>query len=99
MVIVEGTIDVDPSRREEFLNGRRAGVLATRSEPGCVEYAFSADLVDPGRVRIFERWETGDDLATHLAGLAQQPAPAPDAPEIRSVELRRYEISSMGPLG
>jgi len=98
MVIVEGTIDVDPSGRDEFLAGRRDAVLATRSEPGCIEYAFSADLIDPGRIRIFERWETPEDLDTHLDRLPQQPAPAPGSVEMRGGEIRRYEIASMGPL-
>ena len=98
MVIVEGTIDVDPSGRDEFLAGRRDAVLATRNEPGCIEYAFSADLIDAGRIRIFERWETPEDLATHLGLLSQRPAPAPGSVEMRGAEFRRYEIASMGPL-
>jgi quinol monooxygenase YgiN len=96
MVIVEGIMEVDPSRRDEFLEGRRSAIGAARSEQGCIEYAFSADAIDPGRVRIFERWESRADLDTHLA---VPPSPPPDgSPSITSVELRVYEIASMGPL-
>jgi quinol monooxygenase YgiN len=98
MVVVEGIIDVDPSQRDEFLEGRREGLLATRDEPGCIEYAFSADLIDPGRIRIFERWATPEDLDTHLGLMAQRPAPAPGSVQMRGAEFRRYEIASMGPL-
>ena len=26
--------------------------------PGCLDYALTADLLDSGRVNIFERWES-----------------------------------------
>lgn len=77
----------------------RDTIVATRSEPGCVEYTFSADAVEPGRVRLFERWETKDDLGTHLAAGAKQPSPGSAQLEGASVELMQYEISAQGPLG
>jgi quinol monooxygenase YgiN len=98
MVIVEGIMEVDPSRRDEFLQGRRDAIAAARAEQGCVEYAFSADAVEPGRVRIFERWESQADLDAHLAGRGQAPAPPAGAPAITSAELRVYQIAGMSPL-
>jgi quinol monooxygenase YgiN len=96
MVIVEGIMEVDPSRRDEFLQGRRSAINDARSEQGCIEYAFSADAIEPGRVRIFERWASRADLDTHLAA---PPSPAPDgSPAVTSVELRVYEIAAMSPL-
>ena len=29
-----------------------------RRTPGCLEYAISADLLDPDRIDIFERWQS-----------------------------------------
>ncbi len=29
-----------------------------RRTPGCLDFAISADLLDPSRVDIFERWES-----------------------------------------
>lgn len=29
-----------------------------RSAPGCLDFAITGDMVDPGRIDIFERWET-----------------------------------------
>jgi heme-degrading monooxygenase HmoA len=26
--------------------------------PGCLDFAISADLIDPARINIFERWES-----------------------------------------
>ena len=54
MLIVAGTIDVEPTQRESFLESRREAIASTLEEPGCREYAFSPDLMVPGRVRLFE---------------------------------------------
>jgi quinol monooxygenase YgiN len=95
MLVVAGTIDVEPAQRQAFLEGRRDAVQASRGEPGCIEYAFSADLLDPGRVRIFERWESAEHLDAHLA--RADGGAASDVP-ILAAELLRYEIGGVGPL-
>lgn len=33
-------------------------VEQARRAPGCLDFAITADLIDPGRINIFERWET-----------------------------------------
>lgn len=58
MVIVAGQIFVDPARRERYLVGCVGVVQQARRAPGCLDFAIAADLVDPGRINIFERWET-----------------------------------------
>ena len=99
MIIVAGFIDVDPTVRAEFLEAMREAIVATHSESGCIEYTFAADAIEPGRVRLFERWETKDDLLTHLALSAKQPSPVSGTFERAAVELAQYEISAHGPLG
>ena len=58
MVIVAGHIVVDPQDRNAYLSGCVEVVRQARRTAGCLDFALSADLVDPGRVNIFERWET-----------------------------------------
>jgi quinol monooxygenase YgiN len=58
MVIVAGHIVVDPPQRESYLAGCVGVVEQARRAPGCLDFAITADLVDPGRVNIFERWES-----------------------------------------
>ena len=98
MVIVAGVFQVEPARRAEFLQFRQADIRATRLEKGCLDYVFTADTDDPGIVRLFERWETADDLAAHLAVLSQRQAPPEGAPKMLAADIQRYEVASFGPL-
>lgn len=90
MVIVAGYIDVADEDRQRYLAARREAIRATRDEPGCLEYVFSADAEHGGRVRIFERWETPDDLRAHLEVLAARAEPA-TTPAVVGRQIWRYE--------
>lgn len=97
MIIVAGYIDVNPDEREAFLRSRQENIARSRLEDGCIEYTFSADSTDPGRVRVFECWASAGQLDVHLG----RPAPVGDpAPNVRpsARELLRYEVGSAGPL-
>jgi hypothetical protein len=50
MVIVAGHITVDPEQRESYLAGSMSGVEKARRADGCLDFAITADLLDPGRV-------------------------------------------------
>lgn len=58
MVIVAGHLVVDPERRESYLADCVSVVGEARRAPGCLDFAIAADLVDPGRINLFERWES-----------------------------------------
>jgi quinol monooxygenase YgiN len=58
MVIVAGQIVVNPAQRERYLAGCVSVVEKARRAPGCLDFSITADLVDPGRINVFERWET-----------------------------------------
>lgn len=42
-------------------------IAATRAEDGCDFYAFAEDLLDPGLIRVSERWRDTAALAAHAA--------------------------------
>jgi quinol monooxygenase YgiN len=66
-VLITGTIEVHPGRRQGLLDAVRPLVERTRrDEPGCLEYAFTADTVDDGRVVVLERWADEATLAAHF---------------------------------
>jgi len=58
MVIVAGHLVVDPQQRTSYLAGCVSVVEQARLAPGCLDFAITADLVDPGRIDIYERWES-----------------------------------------
>ena len=62
MVIVAGHLLVDPEQREPYLAGCVGVVEQARCAPGCLDFTISADLVDTGRINIFERWESQDTV-------------------------------------
>jgi len=62
MVIVAGHLVVDPEKRQSYLAGCVNVVEQGRGAPGCLDFAITADLVDPGRVNVFERWESQADV-------------------------------------
>ena len=62
--IVAGHITVEAQQRESYLAGCVRIVEQARRAVGCLDVAICADLVDPGRVNIFERWESQAALET-----------------------------------
>lgn len=79
-VIVAGHMDFVPEDREAALSAFRSVVAESRREPGCLGYAFTADLEVPGRVQVFEHWvddrALGDHLQLpHVLALREQLAP------------------------
>jgi len=99
MLIIAGTFEVDPARRDEFIAQKEAGMRESRAEAGCLDYVLSADPLEPARVYLFERWESKEHLAPHLAKISAPPSPDPAAVPVLSLELQQYEIASIGPIG
>lgn len=58
MVIVAGHILVDPQQRESYLAQCVGVIEQARQTAGCLDFSLTADLLEPGRINIFERWET-----------------------------------------
>jgi quinol monooxygenase YgiN len=58
VLIVAGHIVVDPQQREEYLSGCAEVVRQARRATGCLDFSIAADLLEPGRVNIFERWDS-----------------------------------------
>ena len=58
MMIVAGHLVVVPEERESYLGTCVAVVEQARKATGCLDFTLSADLVQPDRINIFERWES-----------------------------------------
>ena len=68
MILIAGTVDVDPAQRDAALEAGRPHMEATRAQEGCLDYVWSADLLVPGRIYVYERWASTETLAAHLEG-------------------------------
>jgi heme-degrading monooxygenase HmoA len=62
MLIVAGHLLVAASDRDRYVADCAAAVTAARAADGCLDFAVSADAVDPRRVNVFERWESRAQL-------------------------------------
>jgi len=58
MVIVAGHVVVDAQQRDDYLSGCVEVVRHARRTTGCLDFSLSADLLEPGRINVFERWES-----------------------------------------
>jgi quinol monooxygenase YgiN len=58
MMIVAGHICVEPLQRESYLTVCMDVVRQARQTLGCLDFTISADLLDPSRIDVFERWES-----------------------------------------
>ena len=94
MVIVAGHITVEPQQRESYLAGCVSVVARARGAAGCLDFAITADPIDPGRVNIFERWESQAALNT-----ARGNAPGFEQAEaMLSVSVADYDVADVRPL-
>ena len=98
MLIVAGHFDVDPEQRETFIAERTEAMRTSRAEEGCHVYAMTADPLEPGRVLLFERWESKEALRAHLERLRSGPRPASDV-KVHGAEVLQYEVGEAGPVG
>lgn len=91
MIIVAGWLAVAPEERDTYLESCVEAVRLARAAPGCLEYALGADLLDPGRVTVYERWESDEDLERFRGS-----GPSDEqAARILDASVARYRISAV----
>lgn len=91
MIIVSGVVYVDPNERDMYLSDCRAVMAQAREAPGCLDFALSPDALDPGRINVYERWESDEQLLefrnsgsdTQIRG------------EIREAHVAKYRIAAV----
>ena len=92
MLIVAGHLVVDPADRDGLVAASAEAVAQARVSPGCLDFAVSADPLDPRRVNVFERWESEETLlAFRGAG-----TPGELAARVLDADVRRYGVASVG---
>jgi len=99
MIVIAGSVAIDPANRADAVSAAVAMMAATRQEAGCISYTFSEDLEEPGSFRIFEEWESAEALGAHFEAphMAAFGA-AIGAVGVREMNVQRYEVASVGPV-
>jgi len=99
LLVVAGDVEIDPANRDAALEAARAVMAATRQEEGCLEYTIAADVDDPARFVIIERWASPEALEAHFETphmAAFQSAMA--GLGVRRIDVARYEVAREGPV-
>ena len=92
MIVVEGSAQIPAEAWSDAIAAMQSMIVASRAEAGCIEYAYSRDILDPNMLRIIERWRDLDALKAlfaepHMAVFRAVLAKV--AP--RNLEVRMYE--------
>ncbi|GLZ47467.1 antibiotic biosynthesis monooxygenase [Actinomycetospora sp. NBRC 106375] len=91
MVIVAGHITVEPAERENYLANCVAVVVQARAATGCLDFSITADLVEPGRIAIFERWTSREAVeAFRGSGPSEEQGAA-----MLSADVAEYDVSDV----
>ena len=99
MLIVLATAKLGEGALEAGREALEAMITASREEEGCIEYAYSTDILDPSTLRIVEKWVDDAALAYHFgtphmaafqAALAQL--------DVTITELLKYQADEGSPL-
>jgi quinol monooxygenase YgiN len=65
LILVTGHVRLPPEQMYAVRPLMRAVLEATRREPGCLLYAYGEDVLDPGVIRVVERWRDWASLEAH----------------------------------
>ena len=99
MIIVAGTVRIDPAQLVAARGIMERMIAASRAEDGCSAYSYSVDVLDSSVVHVFEVWRDKETLQKHfqMPHLAEWRAAWPTF-GISDRKLAMYEVSGVSPL-
>lgn len=65
MIVVAGFMVIDEADMDQAKTAALQMMQETAKEKGYIVYRFSVDIEHAGHLRIYEEWETPEDLAAH----------------------------------
>ena len=69
MLLIVGTVRLPPDKLDAARPVMRRMVEASRAEPGCLDYGYAEDVLDPGLIHVKELWTDQAALDRHFASL------------------------------
>ena len=99
MIVISGTIYIKKDKVSEAIALAKEMMEKTGEEVGCITYRFYSDVESPDIFRVFEEWESEEDLQAHF----DSPHMAEFLPQIGKItaappDIRKYIVSEFGPL-
>jgi quinol monooxygenase YgiN len=91
VLIIAGRLIVNPADRATYLAVNNDAIRQARDAAGCLDFVQAADPIEPGRINIFERWESEE----HLVSFRGAGRPSAESPPIQSADVKRYLISAV----
>ena len=65
-IIISGTVDIDPEQMEAAMTAAKPLIEGALTQEGIMDYDWCPDPLTPGRIRVFERWESQQALENHF---------------------------------
>lgn len=90
MIIIAGYLKVEPDARDTYVADCVSVVEQARAAKGCLDFAITADTVEPGRVNVYERWETDADVEAFRGSGPDDEQTA----QIVDADVQKYRISA-----
>lgn len=99
MIIVSGTLTIDPTKTERAKELIAELVPATLAEDGNITYGYWSHLEQPGVIFVYEEWADEAALNAHM-GSPHMAAFMGSAGElgISSVSINRHDVSASSKL-
>ncbi|MDZ7282935.1 antibiotic biosynthesis monooxygenase [Sphingomonas sanguinis] len=66
MLLIVGTVRLPPENLNDARPVMRRMVEASRAEPGCLDYGYAEDVLDPGLIHVKELWIDQGALDRHF---------------------------------
>ncbi|MGI9002557.1 MAG: putative quinol monooxygenase [Pseudonocardia sp.] len=90
MIIIAGRLQVDRVDRDRYVTDCVAVVQQARTAPGCLDFAITADSIEPDRINVYERWQSD----AHLAQFRGSGPDAEQSAQLRDAQVWKYRIST-----
>jgi quinol monooxygenase YgiN len=90
VIIIAGWLQVDRVDRDRYVADCITVVRQARMSPGCLDFAITADPIEPDRIQVYERWESDMQLERFRGA-------GPDVvqtAQILDTRVRKYRISA-----
>jgi quinol monooxygenase YgiN len=92
MIIVTGQVRFADGEIQRLTPAFRMNIQATRAEPGCARYAYSADVADPNLLHVSEEWSDEEAMDAHMnAPHMAELMTALGSARIEAISINAYE--------